>query len=93
MLASATAMFTLYGRVVDSVLSSVVLAADQVLKLPAGKYTVREREMMTGSGVLPTEFFHVGSALGKTVLIGMICAAVTVLADFAACIHHACKTK
>ena len=49
----------------------VVLAADQVLKLPAGKYTVREREMMTGSGVLPTEFFHVGSALGKTVLIGM----------------------
>lgn len=31
---------------------------------------------MTGSGVLPTEFFHVGSALGKTVLIGMICAAV-----------------
>lgn len=48
----------------------VLLAAGQVLKLPAGKYTVREREMMTGSGVLPTEFFHVGSALGKTVLIG-----------------------
>lgn len=54
-----------------------------MLKLPAGKYTVREREMMTGSGVLPTEFFHVGSALGKTVLIGMICAAVT----------HACKLR
>ena len=29
--------------------------------------------MMTGSGVLPTEFFHVGSALGKTVLIGTLC--------------------
>ena len=57
--------------------SIVLLAADQVLKLPAGKYTVREREMMTGSGVLPTEFFHVGSALGKTVLIGMLCAAIT----------------
>jgi len=37
--------------------------------LPAGKYTVREREMMTGSGV-PAEFFHATSALGKTVLIG-----------------------
>lgn len=48
-----------------------------MLKLPAGKYTVREREMMTGSGVLPTEFFHVGSALGKTVLIGRLCAAIT----------------
>ena len=45
-------------------------AADQVLKLPAGKYTVREREMMTGSGV-PAEFFHATSALGKTVLIGV----------------------
>ena len=32
---------------------------------------------MTGSGVLPTEFFHVGSALGKTVLIGTLCAAIT----------------
>lgn len=82
----------MHGSVVDSVLKGiVVLAADQVLKLPAGKYTVREREMMTGSGVLPTEFFHVGSALGKTVLIGMICAAVTVLADFSACIEHACR--
>ena len=46
-----------------------LFAADQVLKLPAGKYTVREREMMTGSGV-PAEFFHATSALGKTVLIG-----------------------
>lgn len=60
----------------------VVLAADQVLKLPAGKYTVREREMMTGSGVLPTEFFHVGSALGKTVLIGMHCAEPLGCAEF-----------
>lgn len=52
------------------------LSTDQVLKLPAGKYTVREREMMTGSGVLPTEFFHVGSALGKTVLIALGVAAI-----------------
>lgn len=43
-----------------------------MLKLPAGKYTVREREMMTGSGV-PAEFFHVGSALGKTAAIGTSC--------------------
>lgn len=46
------------------------LDTDQVLKLPAGKYTVREREMMTGSGV-PAEFFHATSALGKTVLIAL----------------------
>ena len=44
----------------------------QVLKLPAGKYTVREREMMTGSGLVPAEFFHASSALSKTVLIGEV---------------------
>jgi len=43
----------------------------QVLKLPAGKYTVREREMMTGSGLVPAEFFHASSALSKTVLIAL----------------------
>lgn len=33
-------------------------AANQVLKLPASKYTVREREMLIGSGILPYEFFE-----------------------------------
>lgn len=28
-----------------------------VLRLPVGKFTVREREMLIGSGVLPNEFF------------------------------------
>jgi hypothetical protein len=27
------------------------------LKLPANKFTVREREMLIGSGILPPEFF------------------------------------
>ena len=46
--------------------------------------------MMTGSGVLPTEFFHVGSALGKTVLIGMFFAALTYTAALSACTVKAC---
>ena len=47
-----------------------VYAENQVLKLPAGKYTVREREMMTGSGLVPAEFFHASSALSKSIVIG-----------------------
>lgn len=43
----------------------------QVLKLPAGKYTVREREMMTGSGLVPQEFFHASSALSKSLVIAV----------------------
>jgi hypothetical protein len=30
----------------------------QLLKLPANKFTVREREMLIGSGILPREFFE-----------------------------------
>lgn len=58
----------------------------QVLKLPAGKYTVREREMMTGSGLVPAEFFHASSALSKTVVIGEC------LCKQAICVHcvHVC---
>ncbi|KAF8059666.1 hypothetical protein HT031_005074 [Scenedesmus sp. PABB004] len=33
------------------------LKEGQLLKLPANKYTVREREMLIGSGILPPEFF------------------------------------
>ncbi|KAG2432472.1 hypothetical protein HXX76_008817 [Chlamydomonas incerta] len=31
---------------------------NQVIKLPIDKFTVREREMLIGSGILPAEFFH-----------------------------------
>lgn len=37
---------------------SKALPGGQVLKLPANKYTVREREMLIGSGILPAEFFE-----------------------------------
>lgn len=33
------------------------LADGQVIKLPSGKFTTREREMLIGSGILPSEFF------------------------------------
>ncbi|KAF6263818.1 chitinase-related protein [Scenedesmus sp. NREL 46B-D3] len=33
------------------------LKEGQLLKLPANKFTVREREMLIGSGILPVEFF------------------------------------
>lgn len=34
------------------------LKEGQLLKLPANKFTVREREMLIGSGILPPEFFQ-----------------------------------
>jgi hypothetical protein len=33
-------------------------AEGQLLKLPSNKFTVREREMLIGSGILPPEFFQ-----------------------------------
>lgn len=39
-------------------------AENQVIKLPANKYTVREREMMSAIGV-PSEFFKTGNNLPK----------------------------
>lgn len=36
-------------------------AANQLLKLPTNKFTVREREMLIGSRVLPPEFFQAAS--------------------------------
>lgn len=68
--------------------ASMLLAEDQVLKLPAGKYTVREREMMTGSGV-PAEFFHATSALGKTVLIGKCNVNIAVASVWPLCCNRA----
>lgn len=37
------------------------LTANQLLKLPTNKFTVREREMLIGSKVLPPEFFQAAS--------------------------------
>lgn len=34
------------------------LKEGQVIQLPAGKYTKREKEMMMGSGIVPSEFFE-----------------------------------
>lgn len=34
------------------------LAANLLLKLPSNKFTVREREMLIGSRILPVEFFE-----------------------------------
>ena len=49
--------------------------ADQVIKLPANKFSVREREMLTGTLGIPAEFFSapagpttVGVVLGGAVL-------------------------
>lgn len=35
------------------------LKENQLLRLPANRFTVREREMLIGSGILPREFFSV----------------------------------
>lgn len=42
-----------------------------MLKLPANKFTKREKEMLTGSGLVPPEFFASGKAyLGFGFVIG-----------------------
>lgn len=40
------------------------LKANQVIKLPAGRFSVREREMLTGSAALPDAFFKSGPGAG-----------------------------
>jgi len=45
------------------------LREGQLLKLPAGKFTVREREMLIGSGILPPEFFR--QAMGNPFALGV----------------------
>lgn len=53
---------------------SSALADNQIIKLPTNKFTVREREMLTGSGIVPREFFDpartVPFALGA--LVGIV---------------------
>uniref|UniRef100_A0A7S0WL48 LysM domain-containing protein n=1 Tax=Chlamydomonas leiostraca TaxID=1034604 RepID=A0A7S0WL48_9CHLO len=50
------------------------LTANQILKLPASKFTVREREMLIGSGIVPPEFFEAARnpfVIGFGVLLGV----------------------
>ena len=42
----------------------------QLIKLPANKFTVREREMLTGTLGVPQEFFSGGSPWSKVLLGG-----------------------
>lgn len=52
--------------------------ANQILKLPAGKYTVREREMLMGTAGVPNEFFQSkgfvfsASVLGLAVVLSVV---------------------
>lgn len=49
--------------------------ADQVIKLPANKFSVREREMLSGTLGLPVEFFNSPTA-APVLLGGLVMAAV-----------------
>ncbi len=45
-------------------------AAAQVVKLPAGKYTVREREMLSGVAGAPESYFMPGNAFSNSIIVG-----------------------
>jgi LysM repeat protein len=49
------------------------LAANQVIRLPPGAYSVREREMLTGTLAVPFEFFSSAATPG---VVGGACVAV-----------------
>lgn len=42
----------------------------QLIKLPAGKYTVREREMLTGTAGAPSEYFMPGNPFSNSLIGG-----------------------
>ena len=44
-------------------------AAAQVIKLPAGKYTVREREMLSGVAGAPESYFMPGNAFSNSLIV------------------------
>lgn len=46
------------ARKVNPNVNLYALKEGQVIQLPAGKYTKREKEMMMGSGIVPSEFFE-----------------------------------
>ena len=47
-----------------------VAAENQLIKLPANRYTVREREMLSGTAGVPAEFFAGSSGLSRILLAG-----------------------
>eukprot|EP00798_Chlamydomonas_sp_ICE-L_P020495 gene20495-27286_t len=58
--------------------------ANALLKLPSNKFTVREREMLIGSGILPAEFFAAAKnpfVIGFGVLL-MVCGFVLAWQQF-----------
>lgn len=60
------------------------LQPNQMLKLPANKFTVREREMLIGSGILPAEFFTAAKnpfVIGLSVLM-LVCGFVLAWQQF-----------
>ena len=40
------------------------------MKLPAGKYTVREREMLSGVAGAPESYFMPGNAFSNSIIVG-----------------------
>ena len=53
-----------------------------MIKLPAGKYTEREREMLVGVAHVPTEFFSAAKGLpfGKLALLALVASVAGVAA-------------
>ena len=47
-----------------------VRAENQLIKLPANRYTVREREMLSGTAGVPSEFFSGSNGLSRILLAG-----------------------
>ncbi|GMH39936.1 hypothetical protein BSKO_07840 [Bryopsis sp. KO-2023] len=45
--------------------------ANQILKLPAGKYTVREKEMLMGTAGVPNEFFQSKGFVFSASILGL----------------------
>ncbi|KAK9845429.1 hypothetical protein WJX81_006262 [Elliptochloris bilobata] len=48
------------------------LGENQLIKLPAGKYTVREREMLTGTAGAPSEYFMPGNPFSNSLILVLV---------------------
>lgn len=53
-------------------MKSVIDIENMILKLPAGKYTVRETEMLMGVVQVPSEYFQNKSIMVPATVIGEI---------------------
>lgn len=54
--------------------------ADQVIKLPSNKFSVREREMLTGTLGIPVEFFNAPTGATVGLLGGVVLAVAAAVA-------------